>query len=241
MIGDRLRRIAHEQSFHPTFWGVFVNPFFIARRGLVNAVREFAHHVHGRVLDVGCGSKPYERLFRVDQYVGLDIESAGTRARAVADHFYDGHRFPFGDACFDAVLCNQVLEHVFNPKEFLGEMHRVLKPGGRLVLTVPFVWDEHEQPFDYARYSSFGLRALVEQNGFAVERHRKINATVSVIFQLITAYLYKIIPKPLIVHLIVCATLMAPISSLGVILSKILPDNEDLYLDQIILATKVPK
>src|SRR5207245_3183213 len=59
MIRERLRRIAHEQSFHPAFWGVFVNPFFIARRGLVNAVREFAHHVHGRLLDVGCGSKPY--------------------------------------------------------------------------------------------------------------------------------------------------------------------------------------
>ena len=239
MIRERLRRIAHEQSFHPAFWGVFVNPFFIARRGLVNAVREFAHHVHGRLLDVGCGSKPYERLFQVEQYIGLDIESEGTRARAVADHFYDGHRFPFVDASFDAVLCNQVLEHVFNPNEFVAEMYRVLKPGGRLILTVPFVWDEHEQPVDYARYSSFGLRALIEQKGFAVERHEKINANVSVIFQLINAYLYKVLPRPLIVHLMVCATVMAPISYLGVMLSKVLPDNADLYLDQIILAKKL--
>ena len=241
MIRETLRKVGHEQSFHPTWLGVFVNPFFIARRGLAAAITEFAHDLHGRLLDVGCGSKPYERLFRVDQYVGLDIESERTRTAAVADHYYDGHRFPFVDASFDALLCNQVLEHVFNPNEFVAEMHRVLKPGGRLVLTVPFVWDEHEQPLDYARYSSFGLRALFEENGFAIERHKKINANVSVIFQLVNAYLYKILPKPLMVHVIVCATLMAPISSLGVILSRILPDNEDLYLDQIILAKKIQK
>jgi SAM-dependent methyltransferase len=197
--------------------------------------------VHGRLLDVGCGTKPYERFFQVDEYVGLDIESARTRATRAADQYYDGRRFPFVDASFDAVLCNQVLEHVFNPNEFVAEMRRVLKPGGCLILTVPFVWDEHEQPFDYARYSSFGLRALFEHHGFAIEGHKKINPNVSVIFQLINAYLYKILPKPLIVHVLVCATLMAPISYLGVLLSKILPENEDLYLDQIILARKLPK
>ncbi len=239
MIQQTLGKIYREQSFHPTWLGVFVNPFFIARRGLAGAVREFAHLVHGRLLDVGCGTKPYERFFHVDEYVGLDIESARSRASAAADQYYDGHQFPFGDAAFDAVLCNQVLEHVFNPDEFVGEIHRVLKPGGRMVLTVPFVWDEHEQPFDYARYSSFGLRALVEQHGFAIERQRKINANVSVIFQLINAYLYKVVPRPLIVHLIVCATVMAPISCLGVLLSKVFPDNEDLYLDQIIVAKKL--
>lgn len=238
MIPANIRRIAEEQSFHPTLLGAFVNPFFIARRGLAAAISEFAHHLHGRLLDIGCGRKPYERLFQVDEYVGLDIESERSRSVAVANHYYDGRRFPFVDASFDAVLCNQVLEHVFNPNEFVAEMHRVLKPGGTVVLTVPFVWDEHEQPFDYARYSSFGLRALFEQSGFAIEQHRKINANVSVIFQLINAYLYKIIPKSLIIQALVCVTVMAPISYLGVLLAKIFPANDDLYLDQIILARK---
>ena len=58
-------------------------------------------------------------------------------------------------------MCNQVLEHVFNPDDFVREIARVLKPGGALLLTVPFVWNEHEQPYDYARYSSFGLRAFL--------------------------------------------------------------------------------
>lgn len=238
MIRENLRRIARDQSFRPTLLGAFVNPFFIARRGLAAAIGEFAHHLHGRLLDVGCGRKPYECLLRVEEYVGLDLESDRTRSVAAADHFYDGHRFPFVDASFDSVLCNQVLEHVFNPNEFVAEMHRVLKPGGRVVLTVPFIWDEHEQPFDYARYSSFGLRALFEQSGFAIEQHRKINANLSVIFQLINAYLYKVMPKSLILQALVCVTVMAPISYLGVLLAKIFPANEDLYLDQIILARK---
>lgn len=92
---------------------------------------------------------------------------------------------------YGGVICNQVLEHVFNPDLFLQEIFRVLKPGGKLLMTVPFVWDEHEQPWDYARYSSFGLRSLLERNGFIVDEQRKTNADARVLFQLINAYLYK--------------------------------------------------
>jgi SAM-dependent methyltransferase len=67
-----------------------------------------------------------------------------------------------------------VLEHVFNPDDFLNEVNRVLKPSGKLLLTVPFVWDEHEQPYDYARYSSFGLRSLLEKHGFSIVKHEKV-------------------------------------------------------------------
>jgi len=89
-------------------------------------------------------------------------------------------------------LCNQVLEHVFNPDAFLSEIYRVLKRDGKLLLTVPFVWDEHEQPSDYARYSSFGLKALLEKNGFRIIQHERIGADASILFQLINAYLYTV-------------------------------------------------
>jgi SAM-dependent methyltransferase len=238
MTDRTLVKVAREQSFHPSWYGAFVNPFFIARRGLAKAVKAFAPYLSGRLLDVGCGRKPYERYFHVDEYVGLDIDSERSRSVGVADYFYDGHRFPFGDATFDAILCNQVLEHVFNPDEFLGEMHRVLRRGGGVVLTIPFVWDEHEQPYDYARYSSFGLRALFQRHGFTIEHHRRVNANLSVVFQLLNAYLYKVLPSSLPVRAVVCIVLMAPISYLGILFGWMFPDNEDLYLDQIILARK---
>ena len=186
----KLKDIYHRQAFYPGFIGIFVNPFYHARLGLRKAMSRFSSELKGRLLDVGCGSKPYQELFVVDDYIGLDIDSEASRNRKIADYFYDGKTFPFNEDEYDSVLCNQVLEHVFNPDEFLSEIKRVLKPGGRLLLTGPFVWDEHEQPHDYARYSSFGLKALLDKNGFNVIGYKKIGADASIIFQLINAYLY---------------------------------------------------
>ena len=106
-------------------------------------------------------------------------------------------------------------------------------------MTVPFVWDEHEQPWDYARYSSFGLRSLLERNGFIVDEQRKTNADARVLFQMINAYLYKALQTPNAkVNLLACIFIMAPFNVMGIVLGKLLPPNPDLYLDQVVLARK---
>jgi SAM-dependent methyltransferase len=236
---DAIRRAVLREQFAPGVLGIFVNPFFLARRALWRAMRDFRPHVRGRVLDVGCGMKPYRDLYEVEGYVGLELDSAAARSRSQADHFYDGARFPYGDASFDAVLCNQVLEHVFTPELLLSEIARVMKPGGRLVLTAPFVWDEHEQPRDYARYSSFGLKALLERSGLRIIEHRKLNANLAVIFQLINAYLYKVSStRSHAANLLLCALLMSPFNLLGLALMRLAPQNPDLYLDHAVLAEK---
>lgn len=106
------------------------------------------------------------------------------------------------------------------------------------MLTVPFVWDEHEQPFDYARYSSFGLNSLLVNHGFEIVQHEKINSDFSVIIQLINAYIYKILPDNAKIRLVLSVLFMGPVTALGILLAKILPMNPDLYLDQIVLAKK---
>lgn len=238
---DRLKSIYRRQAFFPDWLGLFVNPFYFARAELGNAMTDLAPSLSGRLLDVGCGTKPYRSLFDVKDYVGLDIDSEPTRKRGIADYLYDGGKFPFADADFDSILCNQVLEHVFNPDEFLGEINRVLKPGGKLLLTVPFVWDEHEQPYDYARYSSFGLRALLEKSGFKILQHKKLTADASILFQLTNAYLYKITQHlPMPIKLLFTGTVMAFFNVLGVLAGKLLPDNPDLFLDHVVLAEKQP-
>jgi SAM-dependent methyltransferase len=229
------------QQFNPGLGGLLFNPFFLARRRLWSSVRASAGELRGRLLDVGCGTKPYRALFKVDEYLGLDIDSETTRRRGVADVLYDGTRFPFEGARFDAVLCNQVLEHVFNPDAFVDELRRVLTPGGRLLLTVPFVWDEHEQPWDYARYSSFGLRSLLEKHGFRVLHHEKLLDDASVLFQLLNAYLFKVTRTPWpVVNLLLAPVLTAPVSLLGWAASRVLPRNPDLFLDHVVIAERIP-
>jgi SAM-dependent methyltransferase len=228
------------RQFDPGPAGLFVNPFFLARRSLRSSMQGLAGELRGRLLDVGCGTKPYRALFDVSEYVGLDIDSETTRRRAIADVLYDGTRFPFDDGRFDAVLCNQVLEHVFNPDTFVDEFRRVLAPGGRLLLTVPFIWDEHEQPWDYARYSSFGLRSLLERHGFKVLRHEKLLDDASVLFQLLNAYLFKVTrSRSLLLSLLLTPVLMAPVSVLGWLAGLVLPRNPDLFLDQVVVAERI--
>lgn len=237
---NRLRAIYDGEMFFPGLMALFVNPFYFARKGLYKSMVNMSRELAGNLLDVGCGTKPYRNIFNVDSYRGLDIDSPTTRERALADDLYDGGRFPYSNSLFDSALCNQVLEHVFNPDEFLQEINRVLKRGGKLLLTVPFVWDEHEQPNDYARYSSFGLRALLEKNGFVIRQHEKLGANATIFFQLANAYLFKITQSwPGIAKLFFTMTVMASINVLGVIAGKILPDNPDLFLDHVVLAEKV--
>lgn len=235
-----LRRLWHKEQFDPGLLGLFVNPFFLARRALHQSMATLGSMAKGRLLDVGCGTQPYRSLFDVNVYVGLEIDSPLARVRGVADHFYDGQRFPFEDDSFDCVLCNQVLEHVFQPDAFVAELQRVLARGGHLILTVPFVWDEHEQPHDYARYSSFGLRALLERHGFRLLVQHKLLSDSSVLFQLLNAYLYKILrTRHPALNLAVTAVVMAPLSLLGWICGKLLPQNPDLFLDQAVVAEKI--
>lgn len=229
-----------EENFHPTFLGILTNPFYIARKGLALKIKQKSEFLQGDILDIGCGQKPYKRFFRTSDYIGLELDTPDNRTFKQADYFYNGVKMPFGDNQFDSILCNQVLEHVFDPELFLKEVYRVVKPGGTVMFTVPFMWDEHEKPHDYARYTSFALKYLFEKNKFKVVDASKTVSNLGAIFQLVNAYLYKkLFTKNGKVNLLLSSLLCAPLTILGILFGKLFPDNEDLYLDNIIIAKKV--
>ena len=234
-----LKTVIRKEQFEPGIIGLVINPFYIARKALLESIKELGDNISGKTLDVGCGTKPYEKYFKSSEYIGLEIETTVHREVRKADFFYDGTKFPFNNNEFDSIVTNQVFEHVFNPDSFLNEINRVLKKNGILLLTVPFVWDEHEQPYDFARYSSFGIKSVLEKNGFEIIAHRKTVTNFGVIIQLINGYIYKMTVRNSLIRQIVTVLVMFPLSILGIILSKILPSNKDLYLDNIILAKKV--
>ena len=234
-----LKNLLIKEQFHPSLLSIFFNPFFIARQGLFKNIKQFGKEIKGKTLDVGCGIKPYENLFQSSEYIGLDIEQSGhNHSNSKVDIYYDGKVFPFQKDEFDSIVTFQVFEHVFNPSDFLKEINRVLKADGKLLMAVPFVWDEHEQPYDYARYSSFGLKYILNQHGFEIIEIKKSVNNFGVIFQLINAYTYKLLSANIFTKLIALLFII-PTTITGLLFSIILPKNNDLYLDNIILAKKI--
>ncbi|MBS0289713.1 MAG: class I SAM-dependent methyltransferase [Proteobacteria bacterium] len=238
-LKDKCVNLILSQNFIPSWWGLFVNPYFIARKGLYQAIAGLGSYIQGKTLDIGCGQKPYQNLCKASEYIGLELDTPENRQFKKADYYYDGQHFPFKEASMDSVVAHQVFEHVFHPNLFLREIHRVLKLNGTLMLSVPFVWDEHEQPYDFARYSSFALITLLKEHGFEIIAFKKSVDNLAIIFQLINAYLY----KKLFTHngywnQLVCLLLMAPITFIGILAGKLLPSNPDLYLDNIVVAKK---
>ena len=122
-----------------------------------------ARYIRGHLLDVGCGLRPYEKTFfsGATRYVGTDYLSDRSRPDLVCSAL----ELPFREAMFDTVVSTEVLEHVSDPAKALGEMRRVLKPGGHMVLTTPMYWPRHEVPYDFYRYPYDGLLSLVKGSG----------------------------------------------------------------------------
>jgi len=226
-------------SLAPNIFCIF-EPFYFARYNLMKKIKKFSLFVTGKTLDIGCGAKQYEKFFiKSDEYVGIEIETDLQKKRKIADYFYDGKILPFQNNSFDSILCFQVLEHVFEPLDFLIEAKRVLKPGGKILITVPFIWDEHEQPRDYGRYSSFGLKYLFTKINLEVVKQEKVTSGVDCIFQLVLSYIQKkFFSKNIIINAFIKIFLVSPINFIGIIFNKVLPKNEDLYLDNIILVQK---
>jgi SAM-dependent methyltransferase len=120
------------------------------------------------VLDAGAGRAPYRKLFDHARYETADFMAVKKKKYRQPDYVCDLADIPVEGERFDHVLLTQVLEHLPEPGDVLSELHRVLKPGGTLWLTAPLFYVEHEKPYDFYRYTRFGLRHLLEGAGFEV-------------------------------------------------------------------------
>jgi SAM-dependent methyltransferase len=188
-----LKTLWSNSLFKPTFISPFINPFFLIRTCLYYSIRRAAKNCHnGVLLDFGCGKKPYKNLFKVDKYIGIDIDSGAHKNQIDdVDIYFDGKSIPLADDSVDFVLSTEVFEHVFNLSEIMDEIKRVLKPGGQLIVTIPFFWEEHEIPFDFARYTSYGFNSIIQDKKFELVSKWKTGTESLVLCQLMINYFWK--------------------------------------------------
>jgi SAM-dependent methyltransferase len=143
--------------------------------------------------DYGCGNMPYQPVVApsVKEYIGIDLEE-NPRARI---HISPQGKVQLADEQIDVVLSTQVLEHVENPLFYLSEAHRILQPGGLLILSTHGYWMYHPDPTDYWRWTSAGLQKIVTESGFEIQYFRGIIGRAAMGLQLFQDGLLFKIPK----------------------------------------------
>jgi SAM-dependent methyltransferase len=127
-------------------------------------IREFAT---GKLIDLGCGTMPYQDLVSdiVSEYHTLDLFPRREDVTYIAD-IQDMSIIK--TASYDSAICLNVLEHIPDPFKAIDEIHRILKPGGFLIISVPHLSRLHDEPYDYYRFTSHGLKYALERAGFIV-------------------------------------------------------------------------
>jgi SAM-dependent methyltransferase len=167
-------------------------PTYAVRAPIVRWLREQAEEAHDafgdyRVLDVGCGAKPYEPLFatHASSYVGVDpVDNPRAELRGPVEDL------PVEDGAFDVILCNQVLEHCDDPVKAVAELRRVTAPGGRVLVTTHGVMPYHPSPTDYWRWTHAGLEKLFTENGsWSSVRVTPASGTTACLGMLVAMYL----------------------------------------------------
>lgn len=155
-----------------------------------NEVQNFVSKIENKkILDFGCGDSRYKKLIsNSNNYIGIDVvESGHPNYNKKHDLIWDKKKLPFENDFFDLILMTEVLEHLENVELTLKELHRVLKNNGAMLITVPFLWKEHEKPYDFQRYTSYGLKNLLIRNGFEITSQRKLVEKKLAILELINS------------------------------------------------------
>jgi len=168
------------------------------------------------ILDLGCGRQPYKQMVEARSYTGVDAEMA-----VCPDVVATGDMLPFASGAFNGAICSEVLEHTPDPARVIAELRRVLKAGGVLYLTVPQMWYLHYEPHDYFRFTSHGLRRLLEDACFRVLRSERQGGLGLFLFLRLTEtlhrLLYRFIPPMFSAprRARMAAVLIAPLQLLG--------------------------
>lgn len=151
-------------------------------------------YAKGALVDLGCGRAPFYEAY--SQYCSTSTRVDWSNSPHPLDYidlYADlRERLPLEAESFDTVLMSDVLEHIPNPSALISEVHRILRPGGGIVLNVPFLYWLHEEPYDYYRYTTFGLAHLLESNNFTVREIEPVGGGLLLFGDVVGKYVGKV-------------------------------------------------
>lgn len=173
-----------DEFIHISYWSIVK----IARDNILNGLKSNAKYASGKLIDVGCGTKPYESLFSpfVDSYFGVDYPQtmvSNYGAQTKADLFADCSETELPDCSFDTLLSTQVIEHIYDTKKFINECYRILASGGIGIFTIPFVWQCHSEPYDFYRFTKYSIKRLFSESGFEVLKIENLEGAYATLIQ----------------------------------------------------------
>lgn len=223
--------------------------YFPVRHYLWRDLNNFAkkYGIRGKIIDIGCGEKPYRDLFANSEYLGIDFpdysqnKDAGT---GKPDYFFTEEykktfELPFSNESFDHAVSFQVLEHHPEPEKLISEMARVVKKGGYILITCPFIYALHEEPNDFQRLTHFKLKKVFEKNNCEVIRIKKQGSFFSAVSMLANEQLNHFAAKGRLNYLI--AGLFYPLFLLfqytGLLLDSFF-QTEKIFINYAIIAQK---
>jgi len=188
---------------------------------------------------------PYRKLIECQEYIGVDYgEETSSRSDII---YIKSAELPFPDEHFDSIISTQVFEHVVELDTTIRELVRVLKKGGHIFVSVPFVWRYHPHPYDMRRFTAPGIQYELERRGLKVKEIIETGGFFTTMSQLLADYLQEKLfihrwynLATIIVNCFVCSIVIAPILATGYILNFLFPDKKfKLPLDIIVVEQKI--
>lgn len=133
----------------------------------LSAIRKYAR---GDLADIGCGTVPLFGFYqdKVDTVTCIDWVNSLHNISHIDIEADLNKPFPLDSELFDTVICSDVVEHIWDSRLIWSELFRVLRPGGSLILGTPFIYWHHEEPFDYFRWTRYGLIRACDESGFRI-------------------------------------------------------------------------
>lgn len=217
-----------------------ISPHWTANHCLEKSISTLLMSISSEtVIDVGCGTKPYKKYIAHKYYFGIEIPGGShPEDKKDCDVFYNGNEFPFKENSIDLIVITQVLEHVEKPWDIIFKLSKLLKKDGYILISVPFVSNLHEIPYDYFRFTPYSLIKMMNNNALKAVTIKKSCGLFGTIGFLISDLFYSSCIEVHSKLKIFCAVLFCAPVQIFFMMLDIIFLKKGINLDWIILAKK---